>query len=148
MRNISMAVAFSMAAAWPIACGNDDPPPLEQTGQACSNASQCYTGTDGAALMGGPAVCMDRVPGGYCTHICTQDSDCCAVPGECRTAFPQVCSPFESLPDHYCILSCEDVVLADAGATDANVFCATYAHAGFSCRSSGGGVTNRKVCVP
>ena len=98
--------------------------------------------------MGGPTVCLDRVPGGYCTHICQTDSDCCAVPGECKTAFPQVCSPFESAGDKYCILSCEDAVIGDAGFADPNSFCVTGALAGFACRSSGGGVMNRKVCVP
>ena len=146
-----LVLAACWIAAWPVACGNDNPPPPppEQAGQACTSAAQCYPSTDGAALMGGPAVCLDRVPNGYCTHVCTADSDCCAVPGECRTGFPQVCSPFESAPDKYCILSCEDTVLGDAGfSADANAFCATYAHAGFSCRSSGGGVQNRKVCTP
>jgi hypothetical protein len=149
MKTISVAVVFVVAAAWPMACGNDNPPPLlEQAGRACMNAGQCYPEVDGAALMGGPAVCLDQVPNGYCTHLCQADTDCCVVPGECKTGFPQVCSPFESATDKYCILSCEDVVVSDAGVTDANAYCATYAHAGFGCRSSGGGVQNRKVCVP
>ena len=93
-------------------------------------------------------MCLDRVPGGYCTHICSVDTDCCAVPGECRTSYPQVCSPFESAPDKYCFLSCEDRDLADAGVVDADTFCATYAWVGFKCRSSGGGTQNRKVCTP
>jgi len=45
----------------------------------------------------------------------------------------------------YCFLGCEDGVL---GGLDANTFCTTYAYAGLSCRSSGGGSQNRKVCVP
>jgi hypothetical protein len=150
MKTISMAVVFAVAAAWPMACGNDNPPPPpENAGQACSNVAECYRETDGGAFMGGPALCLD-VGGtlGYCTHLCSVDTDCCAVPGECKTAFPQVCSPFESRPEKYCLLSCEDVVISDAGVTDANAFCATYAHAGFTCRSSGGGVQNRKVCMP
>jgi hypothetical protein len=98
--------------------------------------------------MGGPAVCLPVTGGGYCTHKCTADTDCCAVPGECKTSFPQVCSPFESQPDKYCILSCEDAQVSDAGVADANTFCATYAHVGFTCRSSGGGSQNRKVCMP
>ncbi len=35
---------------------------------------------------------------------------------------------------------------ADAG--DASTFCGTNANSAFSCRSSGGGSQNRKVCVP
>ena len=137
----------------PFACGNDNPPPppLEQTGSSCSVAAvatDCYPSLDGAALMGGARVCIDAVPGGYCTHLCAADTDCCAVPGECRTPYPQVCSPFESMAMKYCFLSCENSDLADAGATDANAFCATYAHAGLNCRSTGGGALNRKVCLP
>src|SRR5882672_1003614 len=99
MNKVGRTWAFALVAMWLAACGNDNPPPppLEQTGQACTAPSECFLGTDGAALMGGPAVCLDRVPGGYCTHLCTADTDCCAVPGECRTSYPQVCSPFESM---------------------------------------------------
>jgi hypothetical protein len=141
---------FVLAAAAPVACGSDTPPPppAEQTGQACMNEGQCYPGLDAATFMGGPAVCLPVTGGGYCTHKCTADTDCCAVPGECKTSFPQVCSPFESQPDKYCILSCEDAQVSDAGVADANTFCATYAHVGFTCRSSGGGSQNRKVCMP
>jgi hypothetical protein len=45
----------------------------------------------------------------------------------------------------YCFLSCEDRLL---GGLDPNVYCATYAYAGFNCRSTGGGSLNRKVCTP
>jgi hypothetical protein len=47
----------------------------------------------------------------------------------------------------YCFLSCDNVP-GDAGVTDADAFCHTYANAQFSCRSTGGGSQNRKVCVP
>jgi hypothetical protein len=131
------------------ACGGDEAPPPggEQTGQSCTSAAQCFPDTHDAALQGGAAVCLDRVTGGYCTHICTTDADCCAVPGECRTGYPQVCAPFESANAKYCFLSCETVP-GDAGVTDADAFCTTYAHKDFGCRSSGGGSQNRKVCVP
>src|SRR5215831_10925682 len=127
MKNVSWVAAWALAMG-PLACGGDNSslPPPEQTGQACTSVTQCYPGTDAATFMGGPAVCLDKVSGGYCTHLCSRDSDCCAVPGECRTGFPQVCSPFESTTDKYCILSCENVVLGDAGFTDANAYCATY----------------------
>ena len=133
----------------PYACGGDEAPPPggEQTGQSCTSAAQCFPDTHDAALQGGPAVCMDRVPNGYCTHICTTDADCCAVPGECRTGYRQVCAPFESTNMKYCFLSCE-AVPGDSGVTDTDAFCAAYAHAGFGCRSTGGGSENRKVCVP
>ena len=144
--SLTAVIAMALCAA---ACGNSNPPPPpEQTGQACTAASECFSGIDGAALQGGAAVCLDRVPGGYCTHFCSMNSHCCAVPGECRTSYPQVCAPFESTGNMYCFLSCEDRDLADAGVVDADAFCATYAWVGFKCRSTGGGSQNRKVCVP
>jgi hypothetical protein len=129
------------------ACGEDAPPPGgEQTGQSCTQPGQCFPTVPDGGLRGA-AVCLDRVMGGYCTHLCATDADCCAVPGECRTSYPQVCSPFESTGMKYCFLSCEDVP-DDAGVIDTETYCHTYAHAAFGCRSSGGGSENRKVCVP
>jgi hypothetical protein len=140
----------AIMAAWLFACGGNSapPPPPEQAGQACTAPAQCYPGIDGGALMGGGAVCMDRVPGGYCTHFCNVDTDCCALAGECKTSHPQVCSPFESATAKYCFLSCEDKIVTDFGQTNADTFCATFAYTGFKCRSSGGGSQNRKVCTP
>jgi hypothetical protein len=88
------------------------------------------------------------VQGGYCTHLCAADTDCCAVPDECQTGFPQVCSPFQSTGKNYCFLSCEDSDVQSAGLTDASQYCQTYASAAFTCRSTGGGANNRKVCAP
>jgi len=147
MRNLAIGVVAMGIALGPFACGEDSPPPGEQTGQACTSSAQCFLGMPDAALQGGAAVCIDRLPGGYCTHICTTDADCCAVPGECTTGYPQVCSPFESTNMKYCFLSCEKVP-ADAGVTDGEVLCGAYARQGFGCRSSGGGLQNRKICVP
>lgn len=130
---------------------------VEQTGSSCTAPSQCYpnvawdAGADAgpdASPVRGAVVCLDRVPGGYCTHTCESDSDCCAVPGECKTGFPQVCSPFESTGQKMCFLSCEATVIAGADAGDANTYCGKNANSAFSCRSSGGGSQNRKVCVP
>jgi hypothetical protein len=67
----------------------------------------------------------------------------------------QVCAPFESTGAKYCFLSCEAADLrpaadagTDAGAIDPNAYCQREATAQFSCRSSGGGATNRKICLP
>lgn len=132
----------------------------ELTGLECKNVSECYAGLDAAALQGEP-VCLDKVQNGYCTHKCNDDSDCCAVPGECKTGLKQVCSSFENQPDKYCFLSCEEADIAsasDAGATDAGVldgggfdgdqYCKVNASAALGCRSTGGGAQNRKVCLP
>jgi hypothetical protein len=129
-----------------VACGSDDPV-IEQTSQPCKLAKECYPTLDAAALRGEP-VCLDRVPDGYCTHLCEQDSDCCAVPGECKTGHPQVCAPFESTGQKQCFLSCESEIVTEAKSTDANAYCALYANAAFGCRSTGGGSENRKVCMP
>ena len=124
----------------------------EQAGSACTSPATCYPGVaadagDAGALRGA-VLCLDRVPGGYCTHTCETDSDCCAVPGECKTGFPQVCSPFEATGQKMCFLSCEKAVIDAADAGDSTTFCGTNANSAFSCRSSGGGSANRKVCVP
>lgn len=131
------------------ACGDDDPPPpgpVEYAGTPCTSPAQCYPNVDGGALKG-QTVCLSKVPGGYCTHTCAADSDCCAVPGECLSDHPQVCSPFESTTDQYCFLSCEGAVVSAAGYADANAYCDRFAHAGFGCRSTGGGAGNRKICL-
>lgn len=98
--------------------------------------------------MVGDPVCLDRVTDGYCTHFCTQDSDCCAAAGECVGNHAEVCGPFESAGDMYCFLSCEDADLKGANVADADTYCHSYAGAAFNCRSTGGGSKNRKVCVP
>ena len=122
---------------WSLAgCGDDDDGIV---GSACTQASQCYEGLQGD--LQGEAMCLDRVENGYCTHACSSDADCCAVPGECPNERAQVCGPFESTGLSLCFLSCE-------GEGEGDAYCARYAHAGFRCRSTGGGSQNRKVCVP
>ncbi len=123
---------------------------VEQTGNSCTSADQCYPDVAEASTLKGEAQCLDRVEGGYCTHLCQTDTDCCAVPGECRTNYAQVCSPFESTGKMMCFLSCEraDVEAEKDGDGDADGFCARQAARGFKCRSSGGGSKNRKVCTP
>jgi hypothetical protein len=132
-----------------LACGNDTTPPVllvEQTGSSCTAPANCYPTLDAAMLMG-QVTCLTPPATGYCTHTCNVDTDCCAVSGECN-GYPQVCSPYQSTPDKYCFLSCEQVDLADAGVADANAFCTKYAALGMACRSTGGGSQNRKVCMP
>jgi hypothetical protein len=134
-----------------LGCSNDKPAPaVEQTGRSCTSPGQCYSGIDAGALRGA-VVCLDRVPGGYCTHECESDGDCCAVPGECITGFKQVCAPFESAGKKMCFLSCEESDIAnapDVGPVEPVVYCERYATSGFRCRSTGGGSENRKACVP
>ncbi|MBX3201922.1 MAG: hypothetical protein KF894_27550 [Labilithrix sp.] len=126
----------------------------ENTGRSCVAPADCYPGLDAGTLRG-EVQCLDRVPGGYCTHLCETDADCCAVSGECDSDLRQVCSPFESTGLKMCFLSCEGEDLrsaldagADGGELDGTTYCTSYAASGFRCRSSGGGRENRKVCVP
>lgn len=177
LRLFLVLATFGSAVA--LACGGSDdaevasntgpatdagPRGVEPAGQACTAATQCYPQLDGGTVKG-TVTCLDRVPNGYCTHTCTQESDCCAAPGECRTGVKQVCAPFTNdSATKYCFLSCEaaDIQAAisanasagyyDGGATDAGsldtVYCQSYASIYATCRSSGGGAQNRKVCIP
>jgi hypothetical protein len=139
-------------------CGGDEPPPPpppnpEKTGQSCMSPSDCYPGVEAGALSG-EVQCL-AVTNGYCTHLCNDDTDCCKVAGECRTSLKQVCSPFESTSTmKMCFLSCEDADIQAANAadaahtTDSTAYCQTEASATFTCRSTGGGGQNRRVCLP
>lgn len=129
------------------ACSSDDDGGPTNTGQACASADQCYPGVKAGELLG-DAVCLDKVTNGYCTHHCTQDSDCCAATGECTGGHAEVCSPFESTGELYCFLSCEDSDLEKTKVTDPDQYCHAYAGPTFGCRSTGGGSENRKVCMP
>lgn len=141
-RNVGVVVlAGLVAAALVWGCGDDEE---ENTGSSCATAMECYDDIDRAQIKG-QIECLDRVEGGYCTHFCASDADCCAVPGECQTGIPQVCAPFENSTQKRCFLSCEAEVLAGR---DDSSYCQQYAHETFSCRSTGGGNQNRKVCVP
>ena len=128
------------------ACGDDDPPPAENAGQSCAAPAECYPNVEAGALRG-EVQCLTRVTGGYCTHLCQTDADCCAVPGECSGGRAQVCSPFESTGQMMCFLSCEGADTSAAGVPEGE-YCQRFAHPAFGCRSSGGGKANRKVCVP
>jgi hypothetical protein len=116
----------------------------EQAGQPCETTADCYPDIDPAKLQG-EVQCLDKVTGGYCTHLCETDDDCCAVAGECRGGHPQVCAPFESAGQKMCFLSCE---AKDLGDLDEATFCQENAGADFGCRSTGGGNENRKICSP
>jgi hypothetical protein len=141
--------AFGLALAVIVAaCGADGPSAAPtNTGQSCASADQCFAGVDAGAIVGTP-ICLDKVPGGYCTHSCTADADCCAAPGECPRGLAEVCGPFESTGQMDCFLSCETADLQRSGYTDSNAYCAYFASSAFICRSTGGGANNRKVCVP
>jgi hypothetical protein len=148
--------AGTISGTGPNLGGNVNTSP-EPTGTACTVAADCYAGLDKSELSG-PAECIDKVEDGYCTHECETDDDCCALDGECRTGFKQVCASFENSTKKYCFLSCEEADLVPgaggmtgaggAVAVDANEYCEREAHPRFLCRSTGGGEENRKACLP
>jgi hypothetical protein len=179
----SLLLASAAVAAVVIACGGSDAGSpgtgtaagvdggargSEPAGQTCTAPSQCYAGVTDAGADGGgisgTVTCLTKVTNGYCTHTCTQDSECCRAPGECLTGVAEVCSPLSNQPEQYCFLSCADADVQraiaangsagyyDGGANDAgsvaDAYCRSYAGTSTSCRSSGGGTKNRKVCLP
>ena len=139
---VTVLVALFAGYAGAAACGHGDGEGASGAGSACEVPDDCYPEADAEEIRG-EVMCLDRVPGGYCTHTCTTDADCCAAQGECDGR-PQVCAPFESTGTMMCFLSCE---AADVGQDDPDGYCRDTASSEFSCRSTGGGSNNRKVCA-
>jgi hypothetical protein len=105
-------------------------------------------------MLSGEVRCLSEVRDGYCTHVCTVDTDCCkeGVVGECKTDLTEVCAPFESTSGDMCFLSCESDALRDANGAatpdaDPQEYCQRAAGTDFECRASGGG-NPRKICMP
>jgi len=135
---------FALATA-AFACSSHSAQP---TGQSCTKATDCYPGIDAGALSG-QVMCLS-LQGGYCSHTCTSDTDCCKVTGECPGGIKEVCAPLQSNAQTYCFVSCATADLpssADGGA-DPNAFCKAVANPSFTCRSTGGGSANVKFCGP
>jgi hypothetical protein len=78
MRNTAWFLGSISALALLAACDDDDG---SGVGTSCSSAEQCYLDLE-EEVQGDP-VCLDRVEGGYCSHECATDDDCCTVEGEC-----------------------------------------------------------------
>jgi len=91
---------------------------------SCDEATDCPPDDRDAAE------CLDKDNGAFCTWSCTTDDDCEAI----HPAY--ICSSFEDEEGFYCFASCEE----DGGEQQCG--------AGFTCRSTGGGAANRKVCFP
>lgn len=132
-----LAVAFLCVAAagmWS-ACGDDE----DLTGAACASVDECYRDVDVDQIQGELRCLTENVEDGYCTHTCETDADCCAAEGECPSDLDFVCASLENTNEKYCFLACE-------GADDA--YCQDNVSDVFTCRSTGGGNENRKVCLP
>jgi len=137
---VSLGCVLFATVALTISCDDDETvyPPnngtggsglADQTGQSCAVADDCYEGVLHSDIQG-ELRCLDRVEGGYCTHLCQSDADCCAVEGECEHDDAQVCSPFESTGLMMCFLTCEN---EDVGELDPDDYCADF-HRDFICR--------------
>jgi hypothetical protein len=145
MRNYIVPILAVLTVGVVAGCGSKN----EQAGTPCSVPDDCYPDVQDKTKIMGQVVCLTQYPNGYCTHRCTVDTDCCAVSGECRTGFKQVCSSFENQPDLYCLVSCADADIAaspNEGTTDPTAYCQKFAGSTLTCRSSGGGSLNRKFC--
>ena len=142
LSRMSKWISSFVAIAVVIACSSST-----SVGQPCTTAADCYKGVDSGALLGTPT-CLTSITNGYCTHTCTADTDCCAVSGECKAGYKEVCAPFESQPTSYCFLSCDpaDIAASGNGSLDPNSYCQKFGNSSFTCRSTGGGSSNVKFC--
>lgn len=80
------------------------------------------------------AVCLDKSGQGFCTWDCETDTDC---EGDQDEDVDFVCASFESTEGMSCFPSCEEGDTAQGSCPD-----------GYTCRSTGGGEDNRRVCFP
>lgn len=121
----TLALLSLIAALLAPACGRD--PDLYA---ACEEADDC------AELVPEDAegTCLDKGDEGFCTWACTADADCSGDGDEDRDF---VCASFEDETGLWCFPSCEGVEDEEDACPD-----------GMTCRSTGGGSDNRKICFP
>ena len=120
-RLTSCLLVFALAA-----CGDDKDGDYYAD---CAVADDCELPDD--APEDAELACLVSSDVGICSHTCDEDSDC----GD-----EELCSPFESEDEQYCFLSCEEI---PDDQTEEEV-CGDNA----TCRSTGGGSDNRKICFP
>jgi hypothetical protein len=95
--------------------------------ESCETADDCEVPSDEH-----DAACLGSGEGGVCTWSCTDDADC-----DADDDLERVCAPFESEEGTWCFPSCEDEEDEEGACPE-----------GMTCRSTGGGDDNRKVCFP
>jgi hypothetical protein len=117
-------------------CGGGDP-----------TYAPCDTPDDCAVPEEAEAECLDKAGEGFCTWSCSSDADC-AFDDDPDPDWTRVCASFESEPGSHCFPSCREGDEGDesdeSDESDGDGSCPE----GFSCRSTGGGSDNRKVCFP
>ena len=72
-------------------------------------------------------MCLDQAEAGFCTWPCVADEDCEEVHPD------YLCTSFEDEDGFFCFAGCSDERACPPR---------------FTCRSSGGGAANRKICFP
>jgi len=102
---------------------------------ACEASDDCEVPDDAAG------VCLDKGGEGFCTWECAADADCdyddeADAYGE---DISRICASFEDEPSMYCFPPCDEGADGDGDAA---------CPVGLTCRSTGGGDENRKVCFP
>ena len=98
---------------------------------ACGNGglyAACAADAECTAPSGSDPACVQADATSFCTWTCADDDMC-----ESSDA-TLLCASFEENPDLYCFPSCNE---ADDSCPD-----------GFTCRSTGGGTNQRRVCYP
>lgn len=98
----------------------------EELYETCETADDCHPPSEDLT-----ATCLPKSDEGYCTWDCTTDDDCEDEDDDDETEL--VCASFEDEAGSWCFPPCGD----DDGCPD-----------GFTCRSTGGGSSNEKVCFP
>ena len=94
----------------------------------------CDAPEDCEVPEGEEAVCLDKAEQGFCSLECGEDSDCEGVDED---EFDYVCASFESEAAMYCFPACaQDAEEGEECPGD------------LTCRSTGGGSDNRKMCFP
>ena len=91
----------------------------------CTEASACELPEE--AVAGATVTCLDKGDPGVCLVTCSSDEDCRAHDED------DVCAPFESEGASYCFPPCGEEEACPEP---------------FTCRSTGGGSENRKICFP
>ncbi len=126
-----MRILRLLSPALVLACGS--PPSKSDSSVAlyrsCEAPSDCVDQPEGAE-----AACLDKGGLGFCTWECTTDEDCA---GETDPDWPMVCASFESNAGSFCFPACQEEETETASCPGA-----------LSCRSTGGGSDNRRVCFP
>ena len=124
-----------------LACGNgnDDDDDDESNASTIENVYRACGTAEDCDLPDVDPVCLDKAGEGFCTWECAIDDDC-AESEEQQGDWALVCASFESNELSYCFPRCREI----ADTADPEGVCPS----GFSCRSTGGGASNRKVCFP